>query len=113
MVSYRTGDMFAPRLDDREALAVEVEHIVDCLRHGSAAISDGESGLRVVRVLDAAQRSMLRSHGTIVMDGTRESAVIRVEPDANSPTLPQVEPSGVAAAADATPKRAGISEVAV
>jgi predicted dehydrogenase len=90
MVSYRSGDMFAPRLDDREALAVEVEHIVDCIRNGAAPISGGESGLRVVRVLDAAQRSMARSHGTIVVDGHRERAVVGAQ---LVPAMP-VEASG-------------------
>ena len=54
LVSYRSGDVWAPRLDEREALAVEVEHIVDCIRNRRAPITDGRSGLRTVRILDAA-----------------------------------------------------------
>ena len=57
LVSYRTGDMWAPRLDDREALAVEADHILDCILLGDRPITDGASGLRTVRILAAADES--------------------------------------------------------
>ncbi len=71
LVSYRSGDMFAPRLDDREALAVEVDHLIGCLRNGTTPISDGDSGLRVVRILDAAQRSVIRGRGSVTLPDRR------------------------------------------
>jgi predicted dehydrogenase len=57
-VGYRSGDMFAPKLEGAEALRVETRHFVDCIEHGSKPLSDGEAGLRVVRVLEAANDSM-------------------------------------------------------
>jgi predicted dehydrogenase len=57
-VGYRTGDMWAPRLDNIEALSVEANHFVDCIRTGAVPESDGNAGLRVVRILEAASRSM-------------------------------------------------------
>lgn len=57
LVSYRAGDVRAPRLDDREALAVEVDELLRCLVHGGQPAADAASGLRTVRILDAAARS--------------------------------------------------------
>jgi predicted dehydrogenase len=57
-VSYRQGDMIVPQLSSREALAVEVEHLVDCIHTGRAPRSDGRAGLRVVRILEAAQQQL-------------------------------------------------------
>lgn len=68
LVQYRSGDMYAPKIDQKEALATEVEHFVDCVRSGQKPESDGRSGLRVVRILDAAQRSMV-SNGAPVPIG--------------------------------------------
>jgi predicted dehydrogenase len=57
LVSYRSGDVLAPRLDDREALSVEVDEVIRCILHGGTPTSDGAAGLRTVRVLEAAARS--------------------------------------------------------
>lgn len=57
-IGYRTGDMWAPKLEVAEALQVEAEHFVKCITEGEASLSDGEAGLRVVRILDAATRSL-------------------------------------------------------
>jgi predicted dehydrogenase len=61
-INYRTGDMIAPRLDNQEALAVEAAHFIDCVRQRKRPLADGEAGLKVVRVVEAAQQS-LRSQG--------------------------------------------------
>ena len=58
LVSYRSGDVLAPRLDDREALAVEVDELLDCILNGGTPTADSSAGLRTVRVLEAATRSM-------------------------------------------------------
>jgi predicted dehydrogenase len=58
MVGYRTGDMWAPQVSLTEALRVEVQHFAECVRKGIRPLSDGESGLRVVRILEAAVESM-------------------------------------------------------
>jgi predicted dehydrogenase len=65
LVGYRTGDMWAPKVAVTEALSVEVAHFAECIGAGSRAITDGEAGLRVVRLLEAANESMAE-HGHLV-----------------------------------------------
>jgi len=65
LVSYRSGDMYAPKIDGAEALGVEAQHFADCISHGSTPITDGYAGLRVVNTLEAATRSM-REQGRAV-----------------------------------------------
>jgi predicted dehydrogenase len=60
LVGYRSGDMFAPQLDVSEALKVEIQHFVDCIRSGEEPITGGQAGLRVVRILESASLSMRR-----------------------------------------------------
>ena len=74
LVSYRSGDMHAPRLDTREALAVEAEEVLSCIRSGSALRADGAAGLRTVRILDAAQRSVQEGSRVIAL-GTSISLI--------------------------------------
>ncbi len=52
------GPVEVPEFDRSEPLKLECEHFLDCIRFGRRPISDGNDGLRVVRVLDAAQRSL-------------------------------------------------------
>ena len=54
----RSGDIFSPRIPNVEPLRVECEHFVECLLTGQRPRSDGESGLRVVRVLEQLQQSL-------------------------------------------------------
>jgi predicted dehydrogenase len=54
----RSGDIYSPRIPNREPLRLECEHFVECVRTGSPPRSDGRSGLRVVRVLEAAQQAL-------------------------------------------------------
>jgi predicted dehydrogenase len=63
--SYRAGDIHSPRVPITEALQLEMLHFIDCVRGGKKPRSDGEAGLRVVRVLEAGMRS-LRSGGARV-----------------------------------------------
>jgi predicted dehydrogenase len=58
LVGYRTGDMLAPRLDVTEALYRVAEHFTDCIASGRRPLTDGEVGLRVVTILEAATQSM-------------------------------------------------------
>jgi predicted dehydrogenase len=60
LVAYRTGDMWAPQLDSTEALKTETRHFVNCVQDGAPVITDGQSGLRVVRILEAAAQSLLQ-----------------------------------------------------
>lgn len=65
MVGYRAGDMWAPQLDSTEALKAEVKHFVGCINEQTEPITNGGAGIRVVRLLCAADRS-LRQRGTPV-----------------------------------------------
>jgi predicted dehydrogenase len=65
LVGYRTGDMYAPKLDLTEALARELTQFMDCIGTGARPIADGECGSRVVRILEAASQS-LGQRGRIV-----------------------------------------------
>jgi predicted dehydrogenase len=58
LVDYRMGDVWSPKLDVREALSVECEHFVNCIRTRKNPNSDGESGLQVVKILEAASASI-------------------------------------------------------
>lgn len=57
-VGYRAGDMWAPKVDGAEALMVEGQHFVECIRAGKSTISDGEFGFRMVELIEAATGSM-------------------------------------------------------
>ena len=54
----RSGDIFSPRIANVEPLRLECEHFIECVRSGATPRSDGASGLRVVRVLEALQGSL-------------------------------------------------------
>lgn len=58
LVSYRTGDLWAPQLDMTEALKTEALHFVKCIQSGTSPLTDGQSGLEVVKILEAASRSL-------------------------------------------------------
>ena len=58
LVSYRTGDMWAPRLEEMEALQMETRYFLDCIKNGTRPFNDGHAGLRVVRILEAAEQSL-------------------------------------------------------
>jgi predicted dehydrogenase len=58
MVSYRIGDMVAPALPEVEGLAGVVRELAAAVREGRPALTDGESGLRVLKILEAVPRSL-------------------------------------------------------
>lgn len=64
-VGYRSGDMWAPKVEQTEALKVEAEYFIDCILNNKTPFNDGYSGLRVVRMLKAIETS-LRSGGEFV-----------------------------------------------
>ncbi len=69
LISYRSGDMHAPQLDTREALAVETDNVVRAINGAEPLHVDGRAGWRVVRILEAAQRS-IEQGGVVVASGT-------------------------------------------
>ena len=58
LVQYRMGDLLVPKVDQTEALEVACKHFVHCIQTGEQPITDGHAGLRVVQLLEAAERSM-------------------------------------------------------
>jgi predicted dehydrogenase len=64
-VGYRSGDMWAPKLSNAEALRLEGEHFVDCIVNNKVPDTDGKLGLRVIELIEAATDSM-RGRGEAV-----------------------------------------------
>ena len=60
LVNYRSGDMWAPKLEPVEALRQELGYFVDCIVKDRTPFNDGASGMRVVKMLEAANESLRR-----------------------------------------------------
>jgi predicted dehydrogenase len=60
LVSYRSGDMWSPQLEQIEALRHELSYFVDCISSGQEPFNNGSAGLRVVKMLEAASESMCK-----------------------------------------------------
>jgi predicted dehydrogenase len=65
LVNYRSGDMWSPQVEQIEALNQELAYFVDCIVHDKVPFNDGAAGLRVVKMLEAANES-LRKRGSLV-----------------------------------------------
>ena len=67
LVSYRSGDVLSPRLDSFEPLSELVTHFAECIENGATPLSGGEQGLRIVRILEAADRSLAQDGARIAV----------------------------------------------
>jgi predicted dehydrogenase len=65
LVSYRSGDVWAPKVEQTEALKVELDYFIECIVNARTPFNDGTAGLRVVKLLEAADRS-LQDRGKVV-----------------------------------------------
>jgi len=65
LVSYRSGDVWAPKVEQIEPLRSELQYFADCVMNGRRPFNDGVAGLRIVKLLEAADRS-LQMRGRIV-----------------------------------------------
>ena len=74
LVRYRTGDMWAPQVEHTEALKAEAEYFVKCIHTGQQPINDGKAGWRVVRMLEAANQSVLARGSAVELNGMEEIA---------------------------------------
>ena len=70
LIQYRTGDMYAPKLDNKEALKLECEYFLDSIKASKRPVNDGRFGLQVVSMLEAAQKS-IKQKGKIVEINSR------------------------------------------
>jgi predicted dehydrogenase len=74
LVSYRSGDMWSPRVEEAEALAVETRYFLDCVISGERPFNDGRAGLRVVKMLEAADQSLKRRRETVYVPSSSNGA---------------------------------------
>lgn len=65
LVSYRSGDMWAPKVEQIEALKLETEYFLDCIINNRKPVNDGHAGLRIVKMLEACNKS-LKDQGKMV-----------------------------------------------
>jgi predicted dehydrogenase len=71
-VSYRLGDTWSPALPEREALSQMAAEFADSIREGRAPRTDGQAGLRVLSVLEAASRSLAAAGSAVPVEGAEE-----------------------------------------
>ena len=71
LIGYRTGDMWSPHLDVTEALRVEAAHFVRSIEDREPVLTDGEAGLRVVEILEAATASIAEKGRPVELDARR------------------------------------------
>lgn len=67
LVSYRSGDMWAPKVEQIEALKFETQTFLECVQDGKIPINDGHAGLRVVKMLEAANKSLKNKGGMVYL----------------------------------------------
>ncbi len=60
-VQYRVGDMYAPKIENIEALSLETDHFADCILNDAKPITDGRSGLEIVKILTASKVSLKKN----------------------------------------------------
>jgi len=74
LVSYRSGDMWAPRVDHTEALQLEARYFLDCVTSSEQPFNDGRAGLRVVKMLEWADDSLRRRKEVVYAAGRRRKS---------------------------------------
>jgi predicted dehydrogenase len=67
LVSYRSGDMWSPQLEQVEALRQELSYFVECVSNGKEPFNDGCAGLRVVQMLEAASESLSKKGALVYL----------------------------------------------
>ncbi len=67
LVSYRSGDMWAPKIEQTEALKIELQYFLNCIENDETPMNDGAAGLRVIRLLEAAGKSLKLRGETVLV----------------------------------------------
>jgi predicted dehydrogenase len=73
LVSYRSGDMWAPHVEQVEALRLELGYFVECIGKNEKPFNDGCAGLKVVRMLEAANQSLNKRGALVYLDRADQS----------------------------------------
>jgi predicted dehydrogenase len=72
-IQVRFGDILIPRVDMTEPLKLECQHFIECVKARTTPLSDGQDGLRVIRILEAAQRSMEHDGVPVRIEGAHNN----------------------------------------
>ena len=91
-INYRYGDTYSPRIQEVEPLKAECGHFIDSIVQNRRPKTDGQNGLEVVRILEAADTS-LRHHGAMVELETSSSQHIKVGNGFDQKLLTELEPA--------------------
>jgi predicted dehydrogenase len=67
LVSYRSGDMWSPQLEQSEALRSELGYFAECIKHDDVPFNDGHAGLRIVKMLEASTESLAKRGALVYM----------------------------------------------
>ncbi len=65
--SYKYGDIIIPKIEGGEPIRTELKHFIDCINNDKVPVSDGASGLRVIKILEAAQNSIEKNHKNVLV----------------------------------------------
>jgi predicted dehydrogenase len=74
LVSYRSGDMWAPHVEHVEALHLELEYFVECVNKNKKPFNDGRTGMKVVQMLEAATESLTKRGSLVYLDRKSQSS---------------------------------------
>ncbi len=77
LVSYRSGDMWSPRIPESEALKTELNYFHDCICNGATPFNDGLAGLRIVKMLEAAELSVKDRGKTVQLQPGRTFTTLK------------------------------------
>jgi predicted dehydrogenase len=61
LIDYRSGDMWAPKVEMKEALKAEAAYFIECITNNKSPVNDGYAGLRVVKLIEASNKSLKRN----------------------------------------------------
>jgi len=92
--AYHYGDMYVPYIKQEEPLKIECQHFLDCIRQGLTPLTNGEQGLKLVKILEAASSSLKRNGASVNLNlasrDTAETSAWAPAP-APAPQLAQAE----------------------
>lgn len=87
--AYHYGDMYVPYIKQEEPLKTECQHFLDCVKHGTAPLTDGKQGLELVRILEASTQSLEKGGAPVELAGLRKEDH-RLDPGRISPRSPEI-----------------------